>query len=593
MQAGSVPVDGMHKGCPHCGGLLHYDISSEKLKCFACGELTELTHYDPAETDPERLTVMEYRCPQCGASLHTTDTSLISYCNHCGSEVLFSGRIAQTIRPDYIAPFRVTREECERIYRERVNKAFLAPEPARKAVQADHFQPMYVPFYLHILSFEGDYDIEYQKGTVTVNTSKAKLKGTIEAKGEAQCAAAQFDPLIADQLCMNTQQVKDFRPGYLCGFYAEAPDLQPDQNNPWLKMHIRKKVSEKMLTLDYAQSVNHFTLPKESNRENKMVLMPVWLLGRKQGARMLYTAIDGVKGTIVCETPVHQGKMLGLAAAIGVLFALVFLLLNSVIILRAKLVAGLCALLLAACYYVVQGTLIRHQSREDQLLQRLKAKGGQPPKEREDPSEKKQIVKANNTLDYFTCLVVALLARLPLIIPEQGFAEVPFFFCLFAALSQGMLLLGARRLWTAQRMLKVKQFTIKEWCGYHLPYIAAAALSLFFIFSIEKNTNMIIAMLIADKGWLAPFLCFVSAASVLLGMWKNGYEVRFVPSSWLLAAVLAGMGALMLFYHLQWVYYGFALVMIAGICTLITLVMRRHNEFVTRPVPYFGEEAEK
>ncbi|MBP3649244.1 MAG: hypothetical protein J6K73_05635 [Clostridia bacterium] len=593
MHADAVPVDGLHKGCPHCGGLLHYDIASEKLKCHACDGLTELSHYDPAEDEEqkEELTVMEYRCPQCGAAVHTTDTSLISYCNHCGSEVLFAGRMAQTRRPDSIAPFRVPREECERIYRERVHKAFLAPGAARQAADAEHFQPMYVPFYVHNVRCSGEYYVDYQRGSATAELGESKFVGTVEAGGEAQCAAAQFDPLIADQLCLNLSGLKKFHPGYLCGFYAEAPDLQPDPNTPWLKYHIRKMLSEDLLGLDYAQDVEYLTLPKEMERESKLVLMPVWLLGRKQGRRMLYTAIDGINGNIVCETPVHQSKMMGLGAVLGVLFALLFLLLNSVVILRAKLVAGLCAVLLAACYYVVRGTLIRHHSREGLLQQRLKAKGGEPPKEREDPSDRKRIVKTGNKLDYITCLVLAVLAEAALMIPD--IAEIKFWVVVLPIVSQCLLLAGIYRLWSAQRNLHVKQFTFKEWCGYHLPYMVSGIVSLFFAFGYGKNLNSAVAMLVADKGWLAPYLCFASALSVLLGMCKHGYEIRFVYSSWILAAALAGVGALMLVYHLQWAYYGISLAMIAGICGLIVGVMRKHNEFVTRPVPYFGEEAER
>ena len=84
-------------------------------------------------------------------------------------------------------------------------------------------------------------------------------------------------------------------------------------------------LSEDLLGLNYAQDVEYLTLPKEMERESKLVLMPVWLLGRKQGRRMLYTAIDGINGNIVCETPVHQSKMMGLGAVLGVLFALLFL----------------------------------------------------------------------------------------------------------------------------------------------------------------------------------------------------------------------------------------------------------------------------
>ena len=53
--------------CPNCGGLLKFDIASQKMKCDSCSSLFEPYAFDAQgaeETTEYEVTV--FRCPQCG-----------------------------------------------------------------------------------------------------------------------------------------------------------------------------------------------------------------------------------------------------------------------------------------------------------------------------------------------------------------------------------------------------------------------------------------------------------------------------------------------------------------------------------------------
>ena len=645
---------GKHRGCPHCGHLLRYDMASGKLKCTACGQHTELSYYDPAPEEAKNgtMSVLEYRCPQCGAAVHTTETNLISYCNHCGSEVLFTERMTETQRPDWIVPFRISREECEAIYREHMEKAVFAPDTARKAVEAQYFQPIYVPFYLHegVLDDCANLTYEQQEGDL-ICTYSQKLKCNITVGPEAHCAAPQMDPILADQLSFSTEMKVPFSPAYLCGFYAEAPDM-------WAVSEQQSHLAEymKTYTLQVARDANvagadkgkaKIGLPKEIPHQTRMILLPVWLLGEKQGERMLYTAIDGSDGSIVCETPIQHRKVYTLGAILGVLLAVVFMLLSSAIILRAKLLVGLCAVLVAAGYYVVEGTLKMHRQREEGMEQRrqMKIAGRLSKEEVWGMVRQRQLNKDDRKTAKRQAIALGVLLVLGLT-PAYPLAFVglilPVVFCIMEGVEPHLRqecwkmhlaslvvtcvvfvvpavnLLGWRSVSLSNMgsapgvcclvivgMILVsvvmgreyigdKTYTLLDWCKRHLiPMlgIGLVVMSLFWI-TQKPTDNQFVAGLVSDKGWLAPFLCAASAVSVFCGM-AEGYdgETRHW-STWVLTVVLAALGALLLIVSDQRFCYGAALALIALLIFLTARLTNKHNDFVTRPVPYFGKRKE-
>ena len=650
----AAPMDGMHKGCPRCGGLLHYDIESQKLKCHACGELTELSHYDPAPQEEQSgtMSVLEYRCPQCGAAVHTTETNLISYCNHCGSEVLFTERMTETQRPDWIVPFQISREKCEAIYREHMGKAVFAPDAARKAVEAKYFQPIYVPFYLHEGVLDDCADMIYDQDEHGLTyTYSQKLKCNITVGPEAQCAASQMDPVLADQLSFSTERKVPFSPAYLCGFYAEEPDMRTVSDD-WSNLAEYMKA----YTLQVARDANvdgagnkqvEIKLPKEIPHQTRMILLPVWLLGEKQGERMLYTAIDGSDGSIVCETPIQHRKVYALGAILGVLLAVVFMLLSSVVILRAKLLVGLCAVLVAACYYVVEGTLNLHGQREEGMKRwrQRKVAGRLSQEEVWGVVRQQQLDKDDRRSAKILAILMGVLLALGLSpaypatylglvvlgVTCISRASAPRFrqeywkmilsslvvtcvaFVAPAVNLLGWCLVSLSDMGSAPGIIYLviigmilfaylinhayigdKTYTLLDWCKRSVTPILGIGMIVMILFwlSQRQTDNQVVAGLVSDKGWLAPYLCMASALSVYCGL-TEGYTDE--AQRWLtrvLTGALALLGVVLLFVSDQRFCYGAALALIAVLIFLTARLTNKHNDFVTRPVPYFGNRKE-
>ena len=117
-------TDAYRCSCPGCGDTLTYDIRSRAMFCGSChGSWTvdqlkdEGSHKEQAVLD-----TVEYTCPSCGASVHSSQTTATSFCSFCGAEVVLTERLSHMRRPDSIVAFRITREECESIYRKNAVK---------------------------------------------------------------------------------------------------------------------------------------------------------------------------------------------------------------------------------------------------------------------------------------------------------------------------------------------------------------------------------------------------------------------------------------------------------------------------------------
>jgi hypothetical protein len=74
-----------------------------------------------------------------------------------------------------------------------------------------------------------------------------------------------------------------------------------------------------------------------------MIMMPVWLLAHRQGERVIYTAVNGSNGRVVCDVPVSNGK---LAAVTLALAAVLFLLLHLFLTVKPDLLMVICGVLL-------------------------------------------------------------------------------------------------------------------------------------------------------------------------------------------------------------------------------------------------------
>ena len=168
--------------CPCCGGAINFDSKLQKMKCPYCDtefDMETLKSYDEdlkkntqdnmnwdnsneqTFTDEETEGMSVYVCNSCGGEIVADENTGATSCPYCGNPVVLKGRFSGDLKPDYVIPFRLTKEDAIKALSKHVNKK-LVPKIFKDKNHIDQIRGMYVPFWL----FDADTEAHIQyKGT--------------------------------------------------------------------------------------------------------------------------------------------------------------------------------------------------------------------------------------------------------------------------------------------------------------------------------------------------------------------------------------------------------------------------------------------
>ncbi|MEE0842968.1 MAG: hypothetical protein U0L75_01390, partial [Ruminococcus sp.] len=164
-------------GCPTCGAALRFDIASQKMACDHCGNFFETQKLsDNSSRDDARSSQFDsyvYICPSCGAELLTTDKNdAVGFCQYCGGASMIYEKMRQEWKPDYIIPFKVTKEDCKKAYCKEVRRHPFVSRKYSKSDLIESFRGIYMPYWSYRAVMSGQFRVPAQSGRqhVSLNT---------------------------------------------------------------------------------------------------------------------------------------------------------------------------------------------------------------------------------------------------------------------------------------------------------------------------------------------------------------------------------------------------------------------------------------
>ncbi len=545
---GLAAASGRRFTCPDCGGGLTYDILSGEMKCDACGRRRRVSDL-PREKAGGTMAVTAFRCPQCGAELLSADTEATAFCSFCGSDVVLTGKLTDARRPDRIVPFKIDREKCERIYREHLDAYPLAPSDLKTQETVSRFRPVYIPFWdYHVRSSgpvtalegfktytQGDYRYEEQYAL--------DVTADIDQTGILYDASTAFEDETAARLRHDIRDAVPFHPAYLSGAYAQVSDVTPetyrDEAVASAARHFMEKVRKKMdlTSVGTTADVGRDYGLKDVSVEQDMVMMPVWLLAKREGGRVMYTAVNGRTGEVVCDVPVSLAKAAALTAALA---AAIFALLSFFLTLRPDwMILPAAALALT--------TLIL-AARIDRERRRREDRAGEP-------------------------------------VPGQAFK------------GPAQMYLEA---WQAPALKQKKAIEAKS-AGSGTGCLTAfvKGVGMITLLSLGSVLFSYLTLTVSESGGdFRGVRAAVLAAGVIAALWynrKRGDHGRMPDKLSILICGLIGLAAVLIPAGVteDMVYYGLCAAILGLTVAELTLILRRHNRFVTRPVPFFDGKEER
>lgn len=333
--------------CPGCGGEVKFNAITQKVKCDYCG-----TEYEPSEvkekvdvsgeqkkSSDEKYEGKAYTCSQCGATLMTFDDTAITFCSYCGSQAMLEDKMMEQNNPDFVIPFKKTKEQCIEAYKNKVSKFLFAPDYMKSDITVEKFRGIYMPYAIYNLTKKGNVSntgstYARRRGDY-VYYNDYNITSDIDAlyEGVSCDLVSKFYDNYSTAIPFNYKEAVEFNPAYLTGYYADSLDVDANVYDDDVKQLIQPDIT-KRLKQNKQFSKYGCSSPKIDylDSSKKIGMFPTYFLAirDKKNESIHYGVVNGQTGEVAADLPISFGKYI---LASIVLSIIIFLIINSFLIL--------------------------------------------------------------------------------------------------------------------------------------------------------------------------------------------------------------------------------------------------------------------
>ena len=89
-----------------------------------------------------------YSCPSCGAELICDESTAATSCPYCGNPTVVPGQFSGQLKPDFIIPFKYSKEDAVKALKEHCAGKIFLPKSFTNENHIQKIQGIYVPFCL-------------------------------------------------------------------------------------------------------------------------------------------------------------------------------------------------------------------------------------------------------------------------------------------------------------------------------------------------------------------------------------------------------------------------------------------------------------
>ena len=335
--------------CPNCQGVLAFNVESGLLECASCGSafsqgeaesaipvsagtqarkaqhvttVDQFLNNAPWEIENEGTeaarTTMRYSCPSCGAGVIADQSTVSTSCPYCGNNMLTSGIATADNIPDWVLPFRISREQAEACMRRHFEHKWYLSRTFSASLE--HMQAVYVPYHLYDVSAHGwaHYVAYDQKGSgqgsvkyyYGCKRAGHALFERIPIDGSSKMPDAHMDAIAPFDL----SAMAPFSTSYVAGYLMEVADESAEACRPRAEELARASFEQDMENdvldqpgIDGIADMVARETQVETTRAQTCVL-PVWLMHCTWGAENMLFAVNGETGKCVGDLPISKAR---------------------------------------------------------------------------------------------------------------------------------------------------------------------------------------------------------------------------------------------------------------------------------------------
>lgn len=356
-----MPTQVTNYQCPACTGPLHYSAKSGKLECDYCGssfdvaeiealyarkeaeaaaakqaadakaeaaqaakdeaaeaaaasggwDTSDLSRDWGAEADGLRV----YSCPSCGAELICDQSTAATACPYCGNPAIVPGQFSGALRPDYILPFRLSKDDAVQALRAHYKGKPFLPRSFTSANHIEQIQGVYVPFWLFDGGAEGaasyrasntnvfetgDYEITETRHYHVVRAGSLAFE-KIPVDASSKMPDDHMDSIEP----FDYAQLRPFSTAYLPGYLADKYDVTIDDSRDRADTRCRETLAQALR--DTVTGYGACVTEREdiALRRGKVhyALLPVWMLSTKWRGQDFLFAMNGrpASSSVTCR----------------------------------------------------------------------------------------------------------------------------------------------------------------------------------------------------------------------------------------------------------------------------------------------------
>ena len=364
--------------CPACTGPLHFVGESGKLECDYCGSTYEVSEIealyqkkeeqaakahedasikdasdqeasakDASDKDTENpdswdvsglsgdwgtdaAGMKAYNCPSCGAELICEESTAASSCPYCGNPNVVPGQFSGTLRPDFVLPFKLSKEDAVKALKKYYRGKFFLPRSFTSGNHIQEIKGIYVPFWMFDGEAVGDARYEATRSH-TYRSDDYEITET-EHYDVYRSGAVAFEKIPVDASSKmpddymdsiepyDYTELKPFSTAYLPGFLADKFDITVEQSRERADGRCENTLSAALRDTVKGYDFCHLNGGDISLKRGKVhyALLPVWILNTRWNDKDFLFAMNGQTGKLAGELPVSNGKFWALFFAIAV-----------------------------------------------------------------------------------------------------------------------------------------------------------------------------------------------------------------------------------------------------------------------------------
>lgn len=324
--------------CPNCGGMLIFDVDSQKLSCTHCSSLINI------EDDNKKLEkkifnqdatialseteYTEYLCNTCGREHVTNTDNELLRCPSCGDANLTKTNKIDFV-PDGIETFKINKQTAINKLKSWLSRQKFAPNNLKKQAKSDSLTGVYIPTYIYDFNTTSHYSgvgvKSYRRRNGSVSYTRQFFNRTKFDKFVDYMDSAT--PSISSSKLrglghFSTSNILVYRPEYLYGWFGEAVKISLQDSEKNVRRDVANDISRNIQnSLSYDRIENFSCNTRFSDMKYSYVYLPIYKGTYKYNSKTYSYYVNGENGRVTGSAPKSKWKMffsfLGIAAIIG------------------------------------------------------------------------------------------------------------------------------------------------------------------------------------------------------------------------------------------------------------------------------------